>query len=675
MLGSFTGMNAQLLLQDYNVYKVSDGKLKVRWEPKNATDWSQSKAIGYTVEVYKINADDSRLSTSEIIKPASADDWSKHESNTTDYLHGFVVGARELIYPDSEESKLDKIFDLKGDKARENRLSLGLLMYSASYDFEIARLAGLGYEISYDPNVDYRFKIFCGESEPIIFDVLSANIIDPPLPAIEEEWNNRKVEVKWNGTGYQGYYLGYMISSSEDGLSYTSVNDKPITNTLGLVADSSDLLNMTFMDSLAENNKTYWYKVQGFDYFGELSKNEYVFAGQGYVPISISPIIEFANQSEDNHAELKWYMPEEMEDLVRSYRITRAETEDSKFEVVMDSIPNQTKEVRIPLEYTENHFRVEAVPHRGKPVGSISVFIMGQDTVPPAVPEVIGAYIDSIGQVVIEWKANTESDLWGYRLFKSNFDNQEFGLITKDLLRDTIYRDTVDLKFETNEVLYKLQASDTRDNRSALTEIIRVQKPDIIPPGSPVISSIAQSNDTVLINWTPSPSLDVVAYHLYRRAINKENSWTLVSILDTTKSRENIVYELDLEYETPYSYTMIAYDKVDLKSEPTTPRQITLQKQEETFQPFLAFEHELDAEQKNVTLTWDLKEKSRLKQVLVYRGKSKDKMRKYKFINGSETTFVDAITNSSTFYMIKPIYADQKEAYFSKSIEVEIDGE
>ena len=149
-------------------------------------------------------------------------------------------------------------------------------MYSASYDFEIAKLAGLGYELRYDPNVDYRIKIFSGESDPIVFDVLSANLIDPPLPTIIEEWKNEKVEVNWDGAGYQEHYLGYMVSSSEDGLIYTSANDKPITTALGLVADSSDLLNMTFSDSLAENNKTYWYKVQGFDYFGELSNSEYV---------------------------------------------------------------------------------------------------------------------------------------------------------------------------------------------------------------------------------------------------------------------------------------------------------------------------------------------------------------------------------------------------------------
>jgi hypothetical protein len=675
LLGSSTIVEAQLLLQDYHTYKVSDGKLKVRWEPKNSIDWSTSKTIGYTVEIYNVTGGGNRLISSELIKPSSVDDWLKHESKTSDDLHEFAVGARELIYPDSDKNKFDEIFDLDGDKARGDRLSLGFLMYSASYDFEVAKLSGLGYELTYDPSVDYRFKIYSAKSEAIEFDIISKNISDPELPAITETWDNMKVDVKWDGAGFQKDYFGYMVSRSEDGILYKTVNGKPITNTLGLVADSSDLLEVTYTDSLTGNNKIYWYKVQGFDYFGELSKSEYVFTGQGFVPIGISPIIEYATQTEDNHAEIRWYMPEEFDELIRSYRIMRAEHEDGKYEIAKDSISSETKEVKIPLEYTQNHFRVEAVPYNGRPVGSISVFIMGQDTIPPAMPIVIGAFIDSVGQIVIEWEANTESDLWGYRLFKSNFDNQEFGLITKDLLRDTMYRDTVDLKFGTEEVLYKLQASDKRDNRSPFTDIIRVQKPDIIPPGSPVISSITQSNDTVVVNWTPSSSNDVVNYHLYRRAVNLENSWTLVSIIDTTTARENFHFDVDLDYEVPYSYTLIAFDEVGLKSEPTSPKQITMHKKVEKFDPIVAFDFELDEDKKNVKISWDLKDKSRLKQVLVYRGASKDKMRKYKFVKGSETSLFDSISREAVYYMIKPIYEDQKESHFSDSIEIILSGE
>ena len=142
---------------------------------------------------------------------------------------------------------------------------------------------------------------------------------------------------------------------------------------------------------------------------------------------------------------------------VKTYRITRANNDKGQYVPIIDSISNTAREYMIPLEKTENHFRVEAVPYRGEAVGSISVFIMGQDTIPPAVPEVIGAYIDSVGNIEVKWKSNSEDDLWGYRIFKSNFDEQEYGLLNNVITKDTIFRDTVDIKFNTkNQLLHYL---------------------------------------------------------------------------------------------------------------------------------------------------------------------------------------------------------------------------
>lgn len=115
----------------------------------------------------------------------------------------------------------------------------------------------------------------------------------------------------------------YMVSTSEDGFTYNPVNEKPITNSLGLLKDSSALLKMKYKEEFVENDKMYWFKVQGFDYFGGKSKDEKVIFGMGSIPITMSPIIEYANQTDDNHAEIRWFMPENMVPLVDRYRIMR----------------------------------------------------------------------------------------------------------------------------------------------------------------------------------------------------------------------------------------------------------------------------------------------------------------------------------------------------------------
>jgi len=667
--------DAQLLLTEYKAHKVEEGKILIRWEPRSGEEWVASKEEGYTIEKFKISSLGIEESVGrELIKPAPQSEWLKYESTTTDFLHEFAIGARSFVHPDSEEKKnqFDKIFDLKGDKAKGNKLSLGFLMYSASYDFEIAKLAGLGYEIPAEKGYSYRFEIRTGNSEPIIVSVDPNTYQESDVPELMPEWGNKEVKISWDGSAHQDDFLGYMVSKSEDGVQYERVNARPRTNSLGLLADTSALLKMNYTDTLVENNKTYWYKVEGFDYFGNVSSTHQTIFGQGYESIRISPIIEYANQTEDNHAHLKWFMPEKMEKLVDIYRITRSDNDEGPYNILVDSINKSVKEYKIPLEKTENHFRVEAVPYRGRPVGSISVFIMGQETIPPAVPEIIGAFIDSVGNIEVKWKANTEQDLWGYRIFKSNFDEQEYGLVNNVITKDTIFRDTVDINFNTENVFYKIYATDTRDNKSAFTLPIKIEKPDIFPPAMAGLGKLEQKGDSILIHWQASASKDVVNHHIFRRAINVENSWTLAGILDNTKIGEPFI-DLGLDYGVPYAYTIIAYDEVGLKSEPVHPRNISLQRTKEKFDPIKNVSYVFNEELKEVKLTWELKESSRIEHILIYRGSAKNKLGKYKILKGDEQNLVDLAKNEETlYYKIKPIYEGQSEDYYSETIEVKI---
>lgn len=673
LLFSVMRTDAQLLLKDYQAHKVIDNKIQIRWEPRSGDEWVLSKSTGFTIEKFKISASGAEQSLGrEVIKPASLKKWLEYESSASDFLNEFASGARSFIHPDSDEKKnqFDRIFNLKGDQTRNNKLSLGFLMYSASYDFEIAKLSGLAYEMNAEIGFAYKFVIRTGNSKPIIINVNPETYQKSKVPELTAEWGNKEVELNWDGADSQGDFLGYMISKSEDGVTYFNINEKPRTNNLGLLPDTSALLQMTYVDSLSLNNKMYWYKLEGFDYFGSKSISKNIVSGQGYEAIRISPIIEYANQTDDNHALIKWYMPNEMEKLVDVYRIVRADSDAGPYTTVVDNIAKTIKEYKVPLELTENHFRVEAVPFRGNPVGSISVFIMGQDTIPPAVPEIISAVIDSVGIIELKWEANTETDLWGYRVFKSNFDEQEYSLVSSEVNRDTVFRDTVDINFNTENVFYKIYATDTRDNKSNFTPPVRIEKPDIFPPSTAGLKKLEQKNDSILVYWIPSGSNDVVSHGIFRRAINKENTWTLVAMLDSTMVGQPFV-DLQAQDNVSYSYTIIAYDDVGLKSKPFPPRNITKKKKKEKFDPGIVVTHVYDEELNEVTLTWKLNDASRVANVLVYRGSSKNKLGKYKILKGSESMLLDQIKNDEKlYYKIKPNYFEQTHDYYSETVEV-----
>lgn len=672
---SLVRIDAQLLLTEHCAYKIEGDKILLRWEPKSVEDWMNSKKEGYTVEMYRISPSGVEESLGmEVIKPTSKSDWMKYEDSVSDFMSGFVEGARSFVYPDKEggTNPLEQIFETKGDQAKSSKISLGFLMYTSSYNFEIAKLAGLGFEMKFEKEFTYRYSIKTGNTDAINILVDPNTYQESNMPKVFPEWSNREVVLKWDGSRHQGDFLGYMLSKSEDGVNYVKLNETPRISNLGLLPDSSALLQMTYTDTLEENNKTYWYKVEGFDYFGSISDKKQIVSGQGYMPIAISPIIEFADQTEDNHAHLKWFLPEEMEKLVDRYRITRSDNDKGPYEIVIDSLDNTINEVKFPMERTENHFRVEAVPHRGKSVGSISVFIMGQDTVPPEVPEIIGAFIDSVGNIEVKWKANTEQDLWGYRIFKSNFDKQEYGLVNSVITKDTVFRDTIDIKFKTKHVFYKIYATDTRDNKSAFTIPIKIEKPDLFPPGMASLGKIEQRNDSILIHWKPSASDDVVNHHVFRRAINADYAWTLAGILDSTMVDEPFV-DKGLEFGASYAYTIIAYDKVGLKSKAAHPKKITLKRTKEKFIPKISLTHDFNEANKEITLSWKFDEASRIKHILVYRGTKKKKLGKYKLLEGGTQNMVDIATNEeSLFYKVKPIYKGQTEDYYSETVEVRI---
>ena len=676
MLIGFCGvinLNAQLLLTEYQAQKVEGDKIKIRWEPKNGDEWVASKSVGYTIEKYRISSSGVEESIGkEVILPASKKEWMKYENSTSDFLHEFVMGARSFVHPDSDEKKnqFDKIFDLQGDQSKNNKLSLGFLMYSASYDFEIAKLAGLGYEMAFEKGFTYKFVLRTATSSPITIVVNPENYQASSVPELTAEWRNKEVEMKWDGSNHQGDFLGYMISKSEDGLTYVNLNERPRTNSLGLVSDTSALLQMGYLDSLAENYKTYWYKVEGFDYFGGISTTKQIVSGQGYDVIRMSPIVEYADQTEDNHAHIKWYMPEEMEKLVDNYRITRSENDQGPYEIVIDSIDKATKEIKIPLGTTQNHFRVEAVPYRGKPVGSIPVFIMGQDTIPPAVPEILSATIDSLGIIELKWKSNTENDLWGYRIFKSNFDEQEYALMNSEIKKDTIYRDTVDINFNIENVFYKIYATDIRDNKSDFTAPVKLERPDIFAPGMAGIGKLEQKNDSIFISWKASASKDVVHHHIFRRAINLENSWTLIGILENDKIGTPFV-DTGLDFGVPYAYTIIAYDDAGLKSDAATPKKITLHKPREVFDPNINVSYAYDEKNNEIKLSWDMREKDRIEHIIVYRGTTQNKLGKYKVLDAEEVMLTEmASSDEKLYYKVKPVYFEQTEDYYSETVEV-----
>lgn len=661
-------LNAQFFIPNGKITKKDKDFIKVRWEPSTMDEWKLSKTQGYTVSLYsKSNGQRGSLIESIKVFPLAYSDWELFIPRVSPFRQQFYLGVRNQLYPEKLTDSDEKITSLYQDQTSEglDSIMLGLIIYSSTYDFNLAKLSGLAASFRTKNIGDYEIEIVCGKYKHTV----SARDKKQELPKLSGEWGDKVVKLSWPTKGFHDQYFGYIIDKSEDGFRYSMKDSLPYVN-FSFGGKKENELDIEKIDSLDQNDKMYYFRLRGMDYFGDYSSIRSSITGSGAEQLTLSPYIVYADQTENNEAHLKWEIGQKQQKVIKDFTLYRTDTIGGSYEVAVQSIPATSREIKIPMTFTINYYRIEANPHKGKALSSMPVFVMGQDTIPPAIPEVLSALVDEKGIVNLTWKKNIEPDLWGYRVYIANFKEDEFSLLTANPILDTLFKDTVNLNLGLENIYYMIHAADKRNNMSAFTDTIRLSLPDILPPASPVLMQLTQKKDTVIVQWVNSPSKDLKLQHLYRREFEGDPSWIKVATFDSSYIKTS--YEdVGLLYDHHYAYTMVAVDRSGLESLPDQYLDILLEKPKEKFIPFSKVNYSLDYKSKNVTLQWVVNNPELFKHVTVYRGTDKQKMGKYKIIDHPLTQLTDTFVPGTTiYYRLKPAFEGQKETYFSEYIEV-----
>ncbi len=128
----------------------------------------------------------------------------------------------------------------------------------------------------------------------------------------------------------------------------------------------------------------------------------------------------------------------------------------------------------------------------------------------------------------LRWKANTEKDIKGYRIFRSNHPQHEFMNIHPAVVLDTLYIDTININTLTKNIYYRVMAIDLRENRSDLSEILQLKRPDKIPPVTPLIKDFVVEKGRIVLNWLGSSSEDVVLHRIYRKPLADPHRYQVI---------------------------------------------------------------------------------------------------------------------------------------------------
>ncbi|WP_079685670.1 fibronectin type III domain-containing protein [Ohtaekwangia koreensis] len=663
----------------YVIAKPSKDKIQLRWGPDNDVAWQYLVKNGVTIERITISRNNTILPlperlklTSQPLKPWPASAWQPRVEND-DY---FAIGAQSLYGDDfsvinQKKGNSDVVEMMNMSKQQELRFSF--LLFVADQSFEVAKAAALGFEDgAVRPGERYLYRIYPSKALPIKIDTGFVYIgtdekYELPQPLdLKATFSDKVVSLSWNKVYHERIYNSYIVEKSEDeGKSFNPINKLPFVMTMPERTQSSPYMYRS--DSLAQNNKRYVYRVIGIDAFGEKGPPSETISGMGKGKSSFQVQINRSEVINNQQIRVEWTLePQSKQGEVTKFKLFRSNSVTGKYEVVKDNIASSNSNFTDASPRPTNYYMVSAFTSDGQTINSFPVLVQLEDSIPPSSPLGLTGIVDTAGMVRLQWRANTEDDLVGYRVYRSNYKSSEYSQVTHTFLKGANYQDTINVLSLDKKVYYKITALDTRYNESKFSTILELDKPDKIAPVPPVFTNILNSYKRVKLEWKRSSSNDVKEQLLYRK--EGTGSWQPLRNfpVDTVTFQDKSV-----QPSTQYQYRIIAVDAAGNKS--VVSKDIMIRTQAETDHLQISTLTAVpDRTGMKIALGWEYPSWNNIQKFCIYRSSAGEPLSLYKSLPATSRGFNDAQVKMATSYQyrIKVIFKDGTETPFSKEVGV-----
>lgn len=649
--------------------RVSEKEALIRWAPTKPISWKQLNRYGYILERYTIIRDGKTLSepeartlTSSPIVPQPLEAWEAIVQNNDN-----AAIVAQAIYGDSFEvsggSTIEAIVALSEDTEQRHTFAL----YTADQDFKVAVMAGLGYrDITVAPNEKYVYRVI--SNVPIdINDIEYGGVFQgyqdfEPLPKpidLVSTFSDAATSLSWNFKIHKTIFTSYNIERAQEGEPFRKINERPYTLLNQAANERSG--RIYYIDSIA-NNIGYKYRVQGISVFGEKSPYSDEAGGTGRPVLGFTPFLTTKEFINENTVNLTWEFPEEGNKEISGFTLNRSNGNGDTQEVLIQNIPPTSRSVTYNKLLPSNYFTVSAVGKYGGQKKSFPILVQPIDSIAPSRPiDVIGK-IDSTGVVRIRWEPNTDADIFGYRVFRGNLEDEEFSQLTSNPIANNSFQDTISIKNLNSKVYYKIAAIDYRYNQSEFSEPLVLKKPDVIPPTAPVFKKFNVDDGNIYLDWAKSSSNDALTTQLYRKE-NDNTDWLL--IYEGKNDIEKYTDKTGKEGSV-YSYTLIAIDESDLESTPSPSVSIKIPKinKETKIRNFFG---QVNKERQEIQLTWGYRDTD-VVEFEIYKYITGDKPRLLRIVPPDTRRLTDTnlTINTSYSYGIRAVYKDGRISKLKK---------
>ncbi len=654
--------------------RPSSDSITLRWAPLNFEVWQKGNNYGYVIKRYTIVRDSSVLLPPELqilnsdpIQPKKLDDWEPLVKRDK-----YSAIAAQAIYGDRFEvnlSESDIMTIVNKSKEQEQRYSFALFCADMSATTAIA--SGLLYtDKSIKKNEKYLYRVelfnnadsirgsvFIGAKDAYQLPTPKELIVDFKFPLVSIQWEKDMF----------GYYSAYRIERSTNGTIFETVSDNPLVT---LSPGKTDQGRYEYAsDSISIIGAEYHYRVRGISPFGELGPPSEVVKGKSTKSLSSVPFITEGEVLNNGAVRLIWELSEEENSSIKGFVVERAEKVKGDYLVVSKEL---LPAISRTFEYVEtnqiNYYRVRTLVSNGDEYVSPPYLLQLIDSIAPLTPVDLQVKVDEFGNVQLNWKENSEPDIFGYRVYRSNFSDEELVMLTGSPISNTSFADKVNVNALQESVFYSIAAVDRNQNESIISSRAKLVLPDKIKPQAPVFLPVKGSEHGVSLRWLPSGSADVVRYDVYRKASRSDN-WIRLKMLDTTT--DSIFQYMDSHSESGEAnvYTVVAVDDSGLESEPAAP--VRGVKIDNTLQPAITWkEYTINKESKTLTLHW-VYQAEEVAEFRIYRSVDSGALSLYRTIEATTNYFTDKIFSAKQYnYAVLPVFKNGAKAKMSETIKV-----
>ncbi|WP_321392577.1 hypothetical protein [uncultured Desulfuromusa sp.] len=545
-LGSLARAEVNVLLQA----KYDGTAVKLRWLPAD-------KELGYEYHLYRAPAEtlDDRQQIATLRMPSYEE-------------------AKGLITKENEFSlKLLYPFETASDRAEVNAYltqidnRLNMIFFLSTVKPDLARLLGQAY-------LDTTIKT--GEAYVYTLEVYSANdlvatkrigIIAKHPAVLSMPWNVKAHLFPWGaGLTWEGYepFIGFNIyrSDSYSG-EYVKINKSPVQVQQAVNTDGTvDVAPYFFTDEITEENKTYYYKVRGIDFFGDLGPYSDVAIGQVKIDHRPSPPPRPDLEISEDNITLQWTKNDEK---VIGYNVYRAPEQKGPYVQLNTKLVSDLSFRDETVIVDQNYFYLITAVNGGgyESLRSLAVLGVPVDVTPPPIVKDLQFSLNK-ATVNTQWSEVQANDLLGYRVYRTmDLKNKDWQLLNHDPVPKALYADVLTENLSRYPYYYRITSVDTHHNESAPSTMVKVKLPDVTPPRPPSITGSSVREGQVALTWKQVHVYDLAGFYVYR-----EEAGQKLKVSQNLLINPSFV-DANPPVDTPIIYTVVAVDETGNESEPS----------------------------------------------------------------------------------------------------------